>query len=367
MLFDERTVLLNRRIPRVADGDLPNATLGSVIFAAAEEASGAEETRKVRGHAAAFKTEGRETQNVLPLRTKEEISHAARFRIARKVHEHDKALMFFLGGDAFPHDTQTLRAALSHGAEARGAGEGSVTIDGDFPSLEAIRMNLTGVHLDGQAPPAPAPENPAGGCFARVLEVTAEPALLAGIPLRVRFRADACVFAFGVTAGETRAAWLQKCASGTLDAAAATSDMEAALLGLARDAASKHGAEVESVRLTLEAENPRQLAVTAVAVAKAMFFTATLTIRGRIALDGDFNLRLTESTCTGDGMIANLAAAQLRPRLAELEGRVLSIRSFLPSGLQPSDVALTGGAALQIRATIGAGTPHAEADDAGGK
>jgi hypothetical protein len=265
--------------------------------------------------------------------------------------------MFALGGDAFPTDTQSLRVALTDGSILHGADEGSVAIDGDFPSLEAVRMNLAGIRLDRQPPPTAAPEGATAGFFSRVLDITAEPALLGTVPVRMQFHATDCVFAFGLTTSGTRAAWLQTCAAGTLEAAASTADIEAALLDLARDAASKHGAEVESVRLTLGAENPRQIAVTAVAVAKAMFFTATLTIRGRIAIDDDINLQLSESACTGDGMIANLAAAQLRPRLAELEQRVFPIRSFLPAGLHPAEVVLTGGKALGIRATIGRTAP----------
>jgi hypothetical protein len=220
-------------------------------------------------------------------------------------------------------------------------------------------MNLTGVRLDTLTALATVVKNVGGGFFFRALDIAAEPAFAASVPVRLRMCAEDCVFAFGTAADGTRVASLESCTNGTLDASAATADLDAALLGLARDAASKHGAEVESVRLTLEAENPRQIAVTAIAVAKAMFFTATLTIRGRIALDGEFNLRLSESACTGDGMIANLAAAQLRPRLAELERRVFSIRAFLPAGIQLSDVALSGGTALQIRATIGTAMPAA--------
>ena len=260
--------------------------------------------------------------------------------------------MFALGGDAFPNDTLGLRAAI---ARAVGAGEGAIVIGGPFPSLDTMRMNLTGVRLDSRTPPATAAEIAGGGFFSRVLDITAEPALLASIPIHIRLHAEDCVFAFGIAADGTRAAWLRSCANGMFEASAATADIEAALLVLAREAASKHGAEVESVRLTLDAEGPRGIAVTAVAVAKAMFFTATLTIRGRVALDDEFNLRLGESTCTGDGMIANLAAAQLRPRLAELEKRAFSIRSFLPVGLRAADVTMAGGAALQIRATMGAG------------
>ena len=261
--------------------------------------------------------------------------------------------MFALGGDTFPNDSRSLLDALVRGAKAHGAGENSVALGGNFPSLETLRLDLTGVRLDAWKPSAAVPENAAGGFFVRVLDLMAEPALLASVPIHIRLHAEDCVFAFGTSADGTRMASPESCANGTLDASAATADLETVLLKLARDAASQHGAEVQSVRLTLAAENPRAISVTAIAVAKAMFFTATLTIRGRIALDADFNLRLSDATCTGDGMIANLAAAQLRPRLAELAARTFSIRSFLPEGLRPADVALSGGDALRIVATFG--------------
>ncbi len=261
--------------------------------------------------------------------------------------------MFALGGDSFPTDTPGLRTALTRGAVTIGARADAVTAEGDFPSLTALRIDLTGVRIDGPARPATAQENAGGGFFSRALDVTAEPAWLGAVPVHVRLRAKDCVFAFGTAADGARVASLQSCTNGTLDASAATTDIEAALLGLARDAAAGHGAEVKSVQLTLAAESPSAISVTAIAVAKAMFFTATLTIRGRIAMDADFNLRLSDATCTGDGMIANLAAAQLSPRLAELAARTFSLRAFLPAGLQPAEVALSGGAALRISAAFG--------------
>ncbi|MEO6786126.1 MAG: hypothetical protein ABI318_08335 [Chthoniobacteraceae bacterium] len=263
--------------------------------------------------------------------------------------------MFALGGDSFPNDTQSLRAALTDGAKPHGAGEGAVSLEGNFPSLDALRMNLTGVRLDSATALAAAAGNASVGFFSRTLDVTAEPAMLATVPIRLRLHAEDCVFAFAITENGSRAVRLDRCSGGTLDAAAATVEIEAALLALARDAASARGAEVQSVRLTLTAESPRRIAVNAVAVAKAMFFTATLTIRGSIELDDEFNLRLINATCAGDGMIANLAAAQFRPRLAELEKRVFSLRAFLPAGVRATGVELTGGDALQIRATLAGG------------
>jgi hypothetical protein len=216
-------------------------------------------------------------------------------------------------------------------------------------------MNLTGVRLDALKTMARASEDSAGGFFARSLDVAAEPAQLGAVPILVRLQGEDCVFTFGSAVDGTRAAWLESCRGGMLDLTAATADIEAALLTLASDAAAEHGAEVQSVSLTLETEGPQRIAVTAMAVAKAMFFTATLTIRGRIELDGEFHLRLCETTCTGDGMIANLAAARLRPGIAQLEERPFQIASLLPAGLVPQEVTLTGGDALRIRAKFGGG------------
>src|SRR5438132_908859 len=125
-----------------------------------------------------------------------------------------KARMFALGGDAFPNDTQGLCAALAHGAKLHGAGDDAVALDGNFPSLETLRMNLTGIRLDARTPLAAATENAGGGFFSRVLEITAEPARLASVPIRIRVHAEDCVFAFGTAADGTRVASLHGCASG---------------------------------------------------------------------------------------------------------------------------------------------------------
>ena len=261
--------------------------------------------------------------------------------------------MFSLGGDAFPNDTQGLRAALTRGAVPLGAGGDAVTVEGDFPSVEMLRMDLTGVRLDARTAFATAVKDEGGGFFSRALDVVAKPAHVTSVPVEMSLHAEDCVFAFGTAADGMRTTSLKSCTHGTLDASAATGEIERALLALAHDAAAVHGASVEAVRLTLDTENERAIAVTAVAVAKAMFLTATLTIRGRIAMDDDFNIALHDTTCTGDGMLANLAAAQLRPRLADIAGRPFSIRALLPAGLQPVNVTLSGGASLRVCAVFG--------------
>ena len=77
-----------------------------------------------------------------------------------------------------------------------------------------------------------------------------------------------------------------------------------------------------------------------------------ITLRGRLEIDDGFTARLRDIACTGDGMIANLAASQLRPRLAEWERLGFPLASALPVGFAISDIALEAGAELRCRAAF---------------
>lgn len=261
--------------------------------------------------------------------------------------------MFTLGGDAFPSDTSSLLHSLASEVEARGARADAVRIEGAFPSLETVQVDLTAVRLDTTKTSIAGSGSKTGGFFSRTLKVSAQPALFTTVPVTIHLRGEDCTFAFGTASDGKRVASLEGCSTGKMTVSAPTSEINDALLVLAKEAASAHGADVKSVQLTLVSENPRTLGVHAVAVAKAMFLTATLTIRGRAVLDDDFNLQLRDATCTGDGMLANLAAAQLRARIEEMQARTFSLRTLLPPGLQPREVEMSGGDSLQIRATFG--------------
>ena len=268
-----------------------------------------------------------------------------------------KAAMFALGGDALPNDTASLVAALNQGAAALRMNGDVARAAGDFPSLASLTMNLTGARLDDLKMPQPRAGTDAGGCFARIVELKAEPAFFAGIGVRVAARAEDCVLAFCAADDGSRMVRVAGCAGGHIEAGVKIADAEAALLKLAQDAAAEHGAEVESVKLAVASDSPRGVAITATAVAKAMFFTATLTIRGRIDINEQFNLRAAALRCEGDGMIANLAAARLRPQLAKWEGRAIPLAALLPAGLRVGDVSAATGEALTVRAIFTTAKP----------
>lgn len=247
--------------------------------------------------------------------------------------------------DPIPHDTDTLRAGLAAALVPLGLGAGALVVEGEFPSLGAVRANITGARfhrgLRVQTAPAGQP-----AFFARELSVTASPAYLESLPFTLAVQGADAVFSL---AGPVLA--LAQCGAGTLDVAVKHPDLEAALTAVAREAAEKKGAEVKSVKVELKSNGPRSLELRAVAVAKAMFLTATLTITGRVDVSETMEVRLSGLGCTGDGMIANMAAGSLRPRLAAMEGRSLALREFVPN---LRSVALDASVGLRIHADFGA-------------
>lgn len=218
-----------------------------------------------------------------------------------------------------PSDSSIFADALaSLGLDAR-----AITFDGDFPNLSELRFNLTGArfHRGLRLPDAASTGEPA--FFARVVKADAAPACFESLPFTISLHAEDAVF--------SSAPALIRSGEGTLELSATLADLENALLALVRSAAEKQGAEAQSVQLALTAEGPRALVVRATATAKAMFFTATLTLTGRIEITDALEARLCALTCAGDGMIANLAAGALRPKLASLEGRAFALRTFIPT------------------------------------
>ena len=260
--------------------------------------------------------------------------------------------MFLLAGSDFPNDNATLRDALAGNLLPLGITAPGIVLDGEFPSFSTIRIDVTGAHFQRGYRIAKASSEVKDGFFARGLEIKAAPAKFENMPFQVSLRADDCVFAFGTTEKNERIGTLRRCSGGTLEIAASIPEIEASLLALANEAASGFGASVESVRIVAEAETPRRIALTATAVAKAFMTKATLTLRGRLEIDDAYRARLSEITCTGDGMIANLAAGQLRPRLAEWERLSFPLGNVLPDGLAISDIALIAGSELKVRAAF---------------
>ncbi len=233
-------------------------------------------------------------------------------------------------------DSSSLTAVLIPlGLDAR-----AFTIDGDFPNLTALRLDLTGALFHRGLRLADASGVPA--FVARTVEARAAPAYFESLPFSMSLHVEDAVFS-------SKAALIRS-GKGALTLSATIADLEKTLLDLVRTAAEKQGAEVQSVQLNLHAESPHVLVLRATATAKAMFLTATLTLSGRIEITEKLEARLCALSCAGDGMIANLAVGALRPKLAAIDGKTLALPTLVPS-LHTLTLDTKDG--LQLRALFG--------------
>ncbi len=258
--------------------------------------------------------------------------------------------MIPLAGSTFPHDAATLHAALAQALIPLGLGAAAVEIEGELPNLSAMRVNLTDARFHRDLPFPQTPQSHEPSFVVRDVAVDAEPAHFETLPFQLHASAENAVFAFTHDSAGALMLAFTRCSSGALALSLPLAGLESALLGLAREAAEKQGAEIQRVKVELIAESPRTLRLHATATAKAMFFTATLSITGRVEITDSFAIQLSGLECTGDGMIANLAAGYLRPRLAALEGRSIALQSLAP-GI--CDVAFDASEGLRITAEFG--------------
>jgi hypothetical protein len=256
-------------------------------------------------------------------------------------------------GSIIPHDTASLRGGVVHGLAPLGVRADAVVLEGDFPRLDALSVNLTGARFHRGLEFNRAAGGQQTLCFARTVDVAGNPILVMDAPVAFTLRADDVVFAVADAAsGSGKVLVLERANNGKVDVAIKRADLEKTLLAAGEQAARAKGAEVKSVELVLQDESPRALAMRAIVTAKAMFFTTTVTISGVVELDDHLSARLRDLHCEGDGMIGKMAAGVLRPQFEKLEQRRFPLGQAV-AGLALTDVTLTGGDELRIHARFG--------------
>ena len=257
-------------------------------------------------------------------------------------------------GSELPTNTDTFRAAIEQGLAPLGLNADAIAIEGEFPQFAAFKLSLSGARYHRDL----AVSRPAGCgqplCFARSAHITGSPFYALNIPLELDIQAEDVVLARAdASVGSGKVLAFGRVGSGTLDLSAQKSDLEAALFALGQTAAKSKGAELQSVALTIASESARTLAIRAVITAKAMFFTTTVTVSGKLTVDDHLDARLTALDCEGDGMIGKMAAGALRDQFQKLESKVIPLGRAL-SGVALRDLTLSGGDSLRIHGIFGA-------------
>ena len=248
--------------------------------------------------------------------------------------------MFLLSGSDFPNNEASLIAAIGNGLRPLGLSPDRVSAEGGFPSLSALRCDVSGAVFLREHRAAAAEGAMQPGFFARRMEVVCRSAQFEGLSFAGNLFLDDAVFAFGRDAGANPVLALEKCAGGSLDLSVERSEIEKLVHSLASKAAGEHGAEIKSVTLAWEQSGPRALSMRLVARAKAMFMETSVSALGRLEISDKLDATISGLSCSGDGMVGNLAASFLRKEIPKYEGRSVSLAGVFGGGLQLRDVSL---------------------------
>jgi hypothetical protein len=261
--------------------------------------------------------------------------------------------MFPLAGPQIPDSPEALAEALQRGLAARNLPAREVTAQGAWPTLDLLRLDLTGVQISRSQLPGPAGERRGDGFTTARFELVAAPGELESTPVHVSLQADDAAFDFA-SGGEGESMLLIKRAvKGEVKVEVARADVERLIHSLASAAASQHGVDIKSVKVSFTSRGPRAVSVNADVTAKMFIATATVTLSGDVDLDEQLNARLSNLRFSGDGMVANLAGGFIRPQLAKLEGRTFPLMSFALGEITLRDVHLQAGETLRLTAQFG--------------
>lgn len=260
--------------------------------------------------------------------------------------------MLPISADTFPKTADELVAALRGGFDSKGLALRAISAEGGYPQLTKLSIDLTGAQVSRENRLGAVTGEKSDPVEIGHFELFGEPVYFEKAAIEARLQADAVKM---LTTGEPKngSLVLESATAGSVSVKVEIVALEELLLSFAAEAAKKQGIEIKKTKLTLTQEGPRAVAFRAEVTAKVFIMSATLALTGRLDIDDEFNARLSSLALDGDAMVMNLAGSFLKPRLQQLEGRVIPLFAFLPGGIKLRDIQVSVGSALQVQARFG--------------
>jgi len=237
--------------------------------------------------------------------------------------------------------TASLRTLL---AQAITLKPDTVTADGVFPALNKLSLNLTDC-LPLDHPTIRWSDGATGGAVGQFtvtdFQLRGQPFGDATRPIEIDASARLCRGEFIPADNGKTALRIAAATDGQLRVSVTKAAVEAIALAEANKAAAAQGVQVKEVQVTWQSQGPRSLSLEIQVKAKKGFFpTAAVRVRGRLDVDGSLVARLSALSVEGEGMVGNLAAGLIRPKLLQAEGMNKSLLALPLDALKVTGVTL---------------------------
>jgi hypothetical protein len=269
-------------------------------------------------------------------------------------------LMFPLATANLPSSASDLERLLNESLQRVFVAEfDPVTVlDYSYPHLEAINISLDGARLRASPPHPPV----SSGKASPALEV--DQLVLRASPLSLGpASVDVAISARDVQLGQAKDSngeillSIESASDGRAAISATPAGLEALITRLALDQGSKQGITIDGVQLKVRQESEHSLAAEVRLRARKLFLSASVKVTGRLDLDDQLNLKISDLKCTGDGGIATLACGILNPYLQKIDGRKFPLMSLALGEIRLRDVRLVADDdKLSVTAEFGSAT-----------
>jgi hypothetical protein len=223
-----------------------------------------------------------------------------------------------------------------------------------FPYLDEIAINFDGARLDSKLPPFPkAVGETRHACEAAVVKVSGRNVSIQGAPLQLQLTASDLVFDQGRDEAGDALLLVKSIRTGHFVVSVAQSDLEKAIRELVEREGAKQGITVEETRVSLRARGSRSIAADVRLRARKFLFRTNVDISGQVDIDDQFNARVSNLKCRGDGTVGSIACGVLEPHLQRLEGQKFSLMSFPFGELKMRDIRIAVADTVEIMADFG--------------
>ena len=266
--------------------------------------------------------------------------------------------MFYLAGETEPTQNETLSSSLEAGigeVVQLAAGTKTVGIEGQFPRLSLLKIDLT----DGRIDPSRKTEKPVGvgpaklAFFTSHFQIAARPLFVGHAPIKLDLSARDASFQYDRSASGRLILLPASLNDGRASIEVSKADLERLILSQANLAALKQGAKITDLKLHLELRGEHSIGIDLRVTAKKMMMSGTIRVVGVAEIDNQLIAHVSGLDCTGDGVVGKFAAGVLAGKLKQFEGKTFPLSELAFAGIQPRSVRVESVDPLRITATFG--------------
>jgi hypothetical protein len=225
-----------------------------------------------------------------------------------------------------------------------------------FPLVDELRINLDGAKFDSPAPPLAEVEGKTTPAFeTAAVNVRGRNISVRGMPLNLRMEMRDVVFHKGVDANGDAVLVIHRAREGQLVISAAQLNLEEAIGRLGGEKARLWGVDLERVRLAMRPRSRRSLAADIRIQAKKFFARANIDIYAQLDISNEFEAKVSELKCKGDGKLGSFACATLAPLFERMKSNTFPLKSIPLGALQIVDVHVAVADTVELTVDFGSG------------